>query len=109
MPLHRRLATISCWTDRNTTNIRDVTQRLPRHQRFAEHARDLDKIARILLETDAEIAPEANGKVLRRSADGHRKDRMRGIPIVGRSGYGGAIPGTDPLRALIAKENRRRR
>ena len=29
---------------------------------------------------------------------------QRGVPIVGR-GASGAIPGTDPLRALIAKEN----
>ena len=29
---------------------------------------------------------------------------QRGLPLVGR-GMTGAIPGTDPLRALIAKEN----
>ena len=31
----------------------------------------------------------------------------RSIPVVGR-GISSAIPGTDPLRALIAKENRGR-
>ena len=30
--------------------------------------------------------------------------RLRGIPIVGRSTAGGAIGGSDPLRALLAKE-----
>lgn len=33
---------------------------------------------------------------------------QRGIPMVGR-GMTGAIPGTDPLRALLAKENRERK
>jgi hypothetical protein len=34
--------------------------------------------------------------------------QQRGIPMVGR-GMTGAIPGTDPLRALLAKEDRERR
>ena len=32
--------------------------------------------------------------------------RLRGIPVVGRSTAGGAIPGTDPVRALLAKERK---
>jgi len=31
--------------------------------------------------------------------------RLRGLPAIGR-GVGGAVPGTDPLRALLKKERR---
>jgi hypothetical protein len=85
-----------------------VPQLLPRHLRFEEKCKDLERIAAILLETDAEPAPEANGKVLRASADGHRKDRMRGMPIIAK-GVSGTMRGTNPLAALIAKEEGRRR
>jgi hypothetical protein len=33
---------------------------------------------------------------------------LRGLPAIGPS-VGGAIAGTDPVRALMAKQNRRRR
>ena len=36
------------------------------------------------------------------------KRRLRGIPAVGR-GASGAVFGSDPLRALLAKERQRRR
>ena len=68
----------------------------------------MERIAAILLETDAETAPEANGTVIRSSADGHRKDRMRGCPIIAK-GVSGTMPGTDPLRHLLSQENKRRR
>jgi hypothetical protein len=68
---------------------------------------DAARIARILIE-GGEIPPEANGKVLRSSADGHRKDRMRGTPIIAK-GVSGTMRGTNPLAALIAKEEGRRR
>ncbi len=36
-------------------------------------------------------------------------DRLRGIPAVGRLAGGSAIRGSDPVRALLAKERRRQR
>ena len=59
-------------------------------------------LARVLLET-AEEAPKVSP-----SARGGDWQRMRGLPCVG-PGIGGTSPGTDPLRALLAKERRRRR
>ena len=44
--------------------------------------------------------------LLRQSADGHNRIRRRGVPIIGRAGVGGATPGSDPVRALLAKERR---
>lgn len=85
-----------------------MPQRLPRYLAFEEKCRDIEKLAKLLLETEAEIAPEVNGKVLRASASGHHKARMRGFPIIAK-GVGGTAPGTDPLGALLRKENRRRR
>jgi hypothetical protein len=83
-----------------------VPQLLPRHLRFEEKCRDLERIAKILLESDAEIPPDANGgKPLRASADGHRDDRRRGLPMIGR-GVTGATDETNPVRALLLKERR---
>ena len=45
------------------------------------------------------------GMPLRRSADGHNRDRRRGLPFITR-GIGGTSPGTDPVAALLAKEAR---
>lgn len=65
-------------------------------------ARDLERLAAILLET-GEVLPEANGgKPLRAGADGHRDDRRRGLPIIGR-GTTGAIPGTSPSAPLSGR------
>ncbi len=62
----------------------------------------MQKIAAIILEV-ADAPPDSNGKVYRRSADGHNRQRSRGVPII-RRGVGGTSPGTDPLAALLAKE-----
>ncbi len=78
--------------------------RLPRFEAEMERIADARKLATILLET-AEAPPDSNGKVYRRSADGHNRDRRRGLPVVSK-GIGGASPGTDPLGALLAKEAR---
>jgi hypothetical protein len=42
-------------------------------------------------------------------AGGGDPRRMRGFPIVGVRGAGGASPGTDPLRETLRREERRRR
>jgi hypothetical protein len=81
---------------------------LPRFEQELQRRADEQKLARILLEV-GEDEPDAvtdSGHLTR--AQHHDPTRMRGIPIVGRSGYGGAIPGTSPLGALLAKERRRR-
>ena len=81
-----------------------VPQRLPRFFAALQRIEDRRKLGQILLEGD-EVDNEV-GRPLRRSADGHNRDRARGIPIVGRAGGGGASPGTDPVAALLRKEAR---
>jgi hypothetical protein len=52
---------------------------------------------------------EATARVLiSSSADGHHVQRRRGLPMIGPGCGGGASPGTDPVRALLGKESRRR-
>ena len=82
-----------------------VAQLLPRFYRF-QQAEDERKLAAIILETGE--APETYGKPLTRSADGHDPARLRGLPAIGRNVIG-AVRGSDPVPALIAKENGRRR
>ncbi len=79
--------------------------RLPRFEAELERIADARKLAEILLEAEPAPPDHSNGKVYRRSADGHNRDRRRGLPMVSR-GVGGASPGTDPLSALLAKEAR---
>jgi hypothetical protein len=64
---------------------------------------DERKLGQILLE-GGEVEHEA-GMPLRRSADGHNRDRRRGLPVISK-GIGGTMQGTDPLAALLAKEAR---
>jgi hypothetical protein len=65
-------------------------------------AEDAAKVDRIVREVDAntviEVDPTATG------GDDWRK--VRGVPLVAR-GTAGAIPGTNPLGALMAKQRRR--
>lgn len=71
-----------------------------------QQAEDEQRIAAIILEA-GELPENENGMPLRASADGHRSDRRRGLPIISR-GVSGTAPGTDPLQALLAKERARR-
>ena len=64
-----------------------------------EQRRTLDRIL-------AEVGDEVLTTVGATAAGDPR--RLRGLPAVGR-GCGGAVFGTDPLGALLAKESRRRR
>jgi hypothetical protein len=59
-------------------------------------------LAKILLET-GEAAPPAT--VIQATLAGD-SSRLRGLPAIAR-GVSGAIPGTQPERALLAKERRR--
>jgi hypothetical protein len=81
-----------------------VSERLlPRFYLRQQQLEDERKLAKIILEAGvAEGAPQ-----LMRGADGHDWQRRRGLPIVGK-GVSGVMRGTDPLGALIAKENGRR-
>ena len=76
---------------------------LPRFLRDQQMFEDSRKLAKILLET-GEAAPPASSAGATAPGDGRR---LRGIPAVAR-GTSGAIAGTDPLRALLAKERGRR-
>jgi hypothetical protein len=78
---------------------------LPRFQRELQRIEDTRKIAALLLEVEAEAHPDSNGRVYRRSADGHRTDRRRGLPMIGK-GVSGTSPGTDPVAELLRNDTR---
>jgi hypothetical protein len=80
-----------------------VAQCLPRSHVRQERAAFEHELAKILFETGAELPKNAkpvNG------AGGGEPARLRGSPAIGRN-VSGAIPGTDPLNALLAKERKR--
>ena len=78
-----------------------MAQPLPRAFRRKQQALDSQKIDRIVGQAaDTEASGSAGA-----TAPGDRR-RLRGIPIVGRSTSGGAIAGTDPVSAMLAKERR---
>ena len=52
----------------------------------------------------AELVEETPESTAGATAGGDSR-KLRGIPAIGR-GAGGAIAGTDPMRALLAKERR---
>jgi hypothetical protein len=78
--------------------------RFPRYLRRQLEVEDAAKVEAIVRQVDAvaeemEVQPSARGGDWR---------RMRGLPIVG-PGVAGASPGTDPARAVLEMELRRRR
>jgi hypothetical protein len=81
-----------------------MPQRLPRFTAQSERAKDAEQLARVLRDVDK--AP-ADQKPVNGAGGGYPR-RMRGFPIVGIRGAGGTSPGTDPVRALLAKGRRRR-
>ena len=78
-----------------------MSQPLPRAYRRQLQALDLEKVMRLVAEAVDETPESAAGSTA--GGDGRR---VRGIPSVGR-GVSGAIGGTDPMRALLAKERRK--
>ena len=78
---------------------------LPRFRAAELKLEDAEQLERIMRQVDvAQSDPKpVNG------AGGGSPRRMRGVPIVGVRGAGGTSPGTDPVRALIAKDGQRRR
>jgi hypothetical protein len=79
---------------------------LPRFHKDDERESDEARLRQILREVgaDEELAPE----LIRAATAGGDRRGLRGIPVISR-GCPGAIPGTDPARAIMAKERRRRR
>ena len=67
----------------------------------------LEQQRRTLERILAEIGDEETATAAGATAAGDPR-RLRGIPAVGR-GTSGAVFGSDPLRALLAKESRRHR
>jgi hypothetical protein len=82
-----------------------VPQKLPRFYLRQQRADDEQQLAKILLETDSVDEPRPQ---FVDGADGHNWARRRGLPLISK-GVRGTMPGTDPLEALLAKENGRRR
>ena len=80
-----------------------VPQPLPRAHRRQLQAEDAAKLELILREVTDEPASSAAGA----TAAGDER-RLRGIPAVSK-GTSGAMFGSDPVRALLAKERHRRR
>jgi hypothetical protein len=78
---------------------------LPRFRAAEQKLADAERLDKLLREVDK--AP-ADAKPVNGAGGGDLR-RMRGFPIVGIRGAGGTSPGTDPARALLAKEARRGR
>ena len=76
------------------------TWKAPAHDLLAEQARIL---ALVPLELDDDVP---TGREYRASSGSDRAN-LRGLPAIGR-GVSGAIAGTSPEQALMAKQSRRR-
>jgi hypothetical protein len=81
-----------------------MPSRFPRSFRRQLEAADRAKVDRIVREAGGDDEPATAAGA---TAPGDAR-RLRGIPAVGR-GSSSTMSGTDPLRALLAKEARRRR
>lgn len=91
---------------RNRVYALYVPELLPRFRRAMERLEDMRKLGQILIETDAEVHPDSNGRIRRQSADGHNWKRRRGLPIISK-GVSGTAPNTDPVGELLRKERQR--
>jgi len=79
---------------------------VPTFSLMLKHAELNARQARLLAELAREAAPDVP---MRRGATaGGDPARLRGLLAIGR-GCSGAVRGTDPERALLAKEQRRQR
>ena len=81
-----------------------MAELLPRWNAYLERVEAEKAVAKAILE-GGEVHPDSNGRMLRGSANGHNRDRRRGLPVISK-GVGGTSPGTDPVQALLAKEAR---
>jgi len=74
---------------------------LPRFASAKQKLEDEAKISKLVDESDDALRMRAGSTV---AGDPRR---LRGIPAVSKVGVGGAILGTNPAAALLAKEDRR--
>lgn len=74
-----------------------VPQPLPRAFRRQLAAEDAEKLDRIVRDAESFVGATSGGSW----------QRLRGVPAIGK-GCSSTSPGTDPVRALLAKESRRR-
>jgi hypothetical protein len=86
-------------------SILDVASLLLVVKHAREQAEAARRMARIALETaNSETIGTAKG-----ATAGGDRSRLRGLPAVGPGCGSGAVAGSDPLQALLAKESRRER
>jgi hypothetical protein len=76
---------------------------LPRFHQQQERLADARKLAVILLASGEALPEEAK----RAAPMGSDPARLRGLPAIGPN-VSGAVRGSDPVRALLSKESRRR-
>src|SRR4051812_8010723 len=95
-----------CCRDRSCGMIRRVPTFSLAAKRAALEAQQVKTLARILAETDPAAIRWPEGSP--GATAGGDSRRLRGIPAIGR-GCSGAVAGSDPLRALLAKERPQRR
>ena len=81
--------------------LEPVPELLPRFYAMQQRREAERRIAKAILE-GGEIENEA-GMPLRASADGHHRERRRGLPVISK-GVSGTAPGTDPVRELLRME-----
>jgi hypothetical protein len=79
-----------------------VPKPLPRFDAAQQKAADVQQVARIVAEVEEAAAPDA------KHIAGASHANLRGLPAIGRN-VSGAISGTSPEQALMAKGQRRRR
>ena len=77
---------------------------LPRSNADAQRIEDEKKLAAIIVESDE--VEDVVGMPLRRSADGHNRERTTRHPDRGQSRRQQGRVGTDPVGALLRKEAR---
>jgi hypothetical protein len=70
--------------------------------------RDERKIAHAILAAGGPLEETERSGPTRGSANGWNRQRVRGVPIIGRVRGGGGDPGTDPAGAVLRSENGRR-
>ena len=90
------------------SHTRRVPQPLPRfvddvHERIAWER----KLAHILMETGEPAPRGRNGKLIGYRSAEDDPSRLRGLPAIGRN-VAGAVRGSNPVAALLQKENQRR-
>lgn len=72
---------------------------LPRYQRHAEHARDIERVARLVLGADPEPRRNRAKRIGARSGEGDPR-RMRGVPMQARGVPGNSTESAELLHRI---------